>query len=266
MNFLNRLERKFGRFAIKELILYIILLNFLVFLLKLLDKSGTYLNKLVLISELVMKGEVWRLITFIFIPPTTSIIWIIFVLYFYYLIGSGLEHEWGSFKFNVYYFLGMLGTIAGSFISGYGYTGVYLNLSLLFAFAFIYPDFQILLFFFIPVKIKYLVWLDWIFFIYGLIFAPLGDKIAISICIMNYFLFFGGDIFKIAVNGRKSFFRNKDFRSSLNEASYIHKCYTCGITEKSNNEMVFRYCAECEGDYEYCMEHLKDHEHIKIKS
>ena len=128
MKFLDKLESKFGRFAIRELILYIIFLNFFVFILYFMDKSGIFLSKLFLDPELIMKGEVWRLISFIFIPPTTSYIWIIFVLYFYYLIGSGLEHEWGSFKFNIYYFLGMFGTIAGAFISGYGDTGIYRSL------------------------------------------------------------------------------------------------------------------------------------------
>lgn len=266
MSFLNSLERKFGRFAINGLMIYIITLNFFVFLLQMLDKSGFYLSKLVLEPDLIMKGEVWRLITFIFIPPTASYVWIIFVLYFYYLIGSGLEHEWGSFKFNVYYFLGMIGTIAGAFISGYGVTGFYLNLSLLFAFAVIYPDFQILLFFILPVKIKYLAWFNGAFFIFNFIFAQIGDKIAIAISILNFFLFFGKDFLKIIVNRQKNFFRNKEFNSSINEVSYVHKCHVCGITENNNADMEFRYCAECDGDYEYCMDHLKNHEHIKTKS
>lgn len=263
MNFLDKFESKFGRFAIKGLMLYIITLNFLAFLLYFMDRSGVYIGKLVLVPELVMKGEIWRLITFIFIPPTTSYVWIIFVLYFYYLIGTGLEHEWGSFKFNMYYFLGMLGTIIGSFISGYGDTGLYLNLSLFFAFAFIYPDYQILLFFIIPVKIKYLAWLNWAFFIYNFIFAPIYDKIAIAISILNFFLFFGGDIFKTIANRRKNFSRNQKFRSSVKEVSYIHKCQICGITENENPNIEFRYCNDCDGDYEYCMEHLNKHEHIK---
>src|SRR5690606_29801116 len=120
----NKLERRYGRYAIKNLMLYIIGLNALIFFWVQVNPAA--LNTLILHPSLVLRGEVWRLVTFIFIPPTFSPLWLIFTLYFYYLVGSGLEQAWGSFKFNVYYLVGMIATILAAFITGHGTTGVYL--------------------------------------------------------------------------------------------------------------------------------------------
>ena len=130
MNLLNKLEKNFGRFAIRDLMVYIVGMNGLVYLLSYAYPENNAINKLLLDPYLIMKGEVWRLITFIFIPPTASVFWIFFILYFYYIVGIGLEHEWGSFRFNVYYFTGVLGTILGAFVVGGNLTALYLNLSL----------------------------------------------------------------------------------------------------------------------------------------
>src|SRR5690606_20929694 len=127
MKWIDRLERKFGRYAIKNLMTYIVILNAVVYMLMMIPGTNL-LNKFVLEPSLVLKGEIWRLITYIFIPPSTSPIFIIFVLYFYYMIGSNLENEWGSFRFNLYYFLGMLGTTIATFITGGGATPLYINL------------------------------------------------------------------------------------------------------------------------------------------
>jgi len=114
LGWLDRLERKFGRYCIRNLMMYITIMNGVVFILSYVDESHMFMDKLTLIPQLVMKGEVWRLITFIFIPPSTSVFWLLFTLYFYYMIGASLEHEWGSFKFNIYYLVGVLGTIASA--------------------------------------------------------------------------------------------------------------------------------------------------------
>ncbi|MGB7605851.1 MAG: hypothetical protein WBL93_10285, partial [Lutisporaceae bacterium] len=141
MKWLNKLERVLGRFAIKNLMMYIVLLNGVAFILIKLDTTGTFNSMLMLDPHLVFKGEVWRLISFIFIPPSTDLLWGFLILYFYYNIGIGLEHEWGTFKFNIYYLLGMLGTIVISLIFGFQTTSLYINLSLFLAFARIYPDY-----------------------------------------------------------------------------------------------------------------------------
>lgn len=263
MNWLDRLERKFGRFAIKNLMTYIIGLNGFVFLLIILLNNPYFVAKLWLDPDLVLKGEVWRLVTYIFIPPTTSVLWIIFILYFYYMIGSALEHEWGSFRFNVYYFLGMIATTIAAFITGSGTTGVFINLSLFLAFAKIYPDYEILIFFVLPVKMKYLAYLNWFYIGYTVITQPITLKIAAIVSIINYFIFFGKDIItrgkvkRNVINNRVNFHNNKP------KIKTMHKCEVCGITEADDPQMEFRYCSKCEGYHEYCINHLHNHEHIK---
>ena len=110
MKWLDRLEKKYGKLAVKNLMLYIIFLTAAVYILTVSDPSGRFLSKLTLNPALVRKGEIWRLITYIFIPPTFSPVFLFFALYFYYLIGSALESYWGSFRFNIYYLLGVTAT------------------------------------------------------------------------------------------------------------------------------------------------------------
>ena len=263
MNWLDKLERRFRNFGIKGLMTYIIGLNAVVFFLYLIEPS--FLNTLVLIPGLVLQGEVWRLITYLFIPPTFSPLWLIFVLYFYYMIGTNLEHEWGTFKFNVYYLIGMLGTTAAVFITGGAATSFYLNLSLFLAFAYIFPNYQILLFFFFPVKIKYLAYLDAAFIIFSIFTQPLYGKVAAIISILNFLVFFGKDIYIGLRTGRQAYHRRKSYAVKLPRDYTVHRCEICGRSEKDDKELEFRYCVECEGDHEYCMEHLYSHEHVKAQ-
>ncbi|NMB34395.1 MAG: rhomboid family intramembrane serine protease [Clostridium sp.] len=266
MNLIDRLERKFGKYAIRNLPMYICGLNLLVYLLGLLD-TNIY-RHIFLIPQLVIKGEVWRLITYVFIPPETSyssIIWILFILYFYYTMSTTLENEWGSFRFNIYYFAGMLGTTIASFIFQIPATAVFINLSIFLAFAHLYPEYRIYIFMLIPIKIKYLGWLSWAFIGYKLIVYPPFMKVYVLIPIINFFLFFAKDIYMEYRTKGNAAYRRRKFKGSHKEKLYIHKCTVCGITEKDDPNMEFRYCLTCEGNYEYCMEHLKNHEHIRKK-
>jgi membrane associated rhomboid family serine protease len=261
MSLLDKLERRFGRYAIRQLMMYIVGINGLVYFLSFAYPESNALSKLALDPYLIMHGEVWRLITYIFIPPSASVLWIFFILYFYYIVGTGLEHEWGGFKFNIYYFTGMIGTTVAAFITGQGATALYLNLSLFLAFAYVYPNYEILLFFIVPVKVKYLAWLNWIFIAFTVLTAPLPAKAAAIVSVLNYFLFFGKDI----VHTTSAYQRRRDFRSrsELPARTAIHKCAICGMTENDDIKMEFRYCSRCEGDHEYCMPHLKTHTHVK---
>jgi hypothetical protein len=215
---MNKLERKYRRYAIKNLVFYIIAFNALIFILDFVVPRGVSLDMLVLYPEKVLQGELWRLLTYIFIPPSSSPIWIIFILYFYYLVGTGLEQAWGAFRFNLYYLLGMVGTTAAAFITGAGYTGIYLNLSLFFAFAHLFPDFQVLLFFILPVKVKYLAWLNWALLAWTVIFMGVPHKIAVVAAVLNYFIFFGPDIYRNIRLRRKVQINRKKFFSEVRKA------------------------------------------------
>ena len=264
MNWLNTLERKFGKFAIKNLMMYIVSINFLIFVLMYMLPNGflVLIYKLTLIPSLVLKGELWRVVTYIFVPPNLSIFWGLFTLYFYYIIGVALEQEWGTFKFNVYYFLGMFFTTISAFIINLPMSAFYLNLSLVLAFAHLYPDYEFLLFFFMPIKAKFLGFLELGYVVYSLAFSPLEYKVAALVSILNYIIFFGKSGFTFANNTSKNYIRKRTFKNKMTTPDTIHKCTICGITEKDDPYMEFRYCSKCEGDYEYCMNHLKNHTHI----
>ena len=243
MNLLNKLERKFGKFYIRNLMLIIVVGNAFVFALTMMNGWDlTLINNILLNPQRVMQGEVWRLITFIFVPEVGSIISLLFSLYFYYLAGTGLEHEWGGFKLNVYYLVGMIATIVVSLLTGLPATGAFINLSLFLAFARIYPDFQILLFYIIPIKVKYLAIFNWI--IIGFNFITAGSLRGMILVL-------------IPVN----YHRNQKFKSQVKQREILHKCVVCGITEKDDPSMEFRYCSKCSGKQCYCINHIRDHEH-----
>jgi len=268
MKWINRLERKYRRYAIPDLMKYIVFITLAVYILDnfLLNQGQSLISYLVLDPTLVLHGEVWRLLTFIFIPPNSSMIFIAFVLYFYYMIGTSLETEWGTFRFNLYYLLGIMGAILSSFITSSPVTSVYLNLSLFLAFARLNPSYQIYIFFILPIRMKYLAWLYWAIIIYTILFAPVGSKVAAVLSFINYYAFFGREMVHQTKMNRKVAANKRSFRLKLpNEYETMHRCTICGITEGENPEMEFRYCSKCEVELEYCMNHLQKHEHVKQK-
>lgn len=264
MKLLNALERKLGRFAIKGLMTYIVGLNGLVFILALSDRSGAAISMLRFNSSLIAQGQWWRLFTFVIIPPTFSPLWLFFTLYFYHMIGQALEQEWGIFRFNLYYLIGVGATAVTALVFHTEATITYVNLSLFLAFARLFPDFQLLLFFILPVKIKYLAWFNWFYIGYTILFQPfLSLKIAAATAILNYFIFFGKEIQSNTRHRRHVYQNRQRFSSQVGQNKPIHECVICHRTEKDDPNLEFRYCAECEGDYEYCMEHLHSHQHIR---
>ena len=261
MNWINRLERKFGKYAVKNLMGYIVGANAVVFFISMIDPQA--INLLRLDPGLVMQGEVWRLVTFIFIPPPIRFIFlIIFVLYFYYMVGTRLEYQWGSFKFNIYYLLGIVATIGASFITGAPATPVHLNLSLFLAFATLHPDHQILFMLLIPIKVKYLAWVYAVSLVLSL-FGGLASALMALASLLNYLLFFTGYLVRHIKLRKQTRAGKKRFQSKTSNRRYFHCCAVCGKTELDDPDMEFRYCSRCEGLYEYCMDHLHQHEHVK---
>lgn len=264
LKFFDKLERKLSKFYIHNLMLYIILITAFIYVFIVFTGNGN-LGNLVLYPQQVLNGEVWRLLTFIFIPPLTSPFWIIFTLYFYYLAGTGLEDEWGGFKFNMYYLVGIIATIIVSFITGLPATGAAINLSLFLAFARVYPDFEMLVFFVLPIKVKYLGYLNWIIILMNVIQAGNINGILLALVpAMNFLIFFGKDIITGSNRRASSIVRKQKFNASMNSASkeYFHKCRVCGVTDVENPDIQFRYCSKCSGRQCYCENHIKDHKHI----
>lgn len=210
------LERKLRRYAISDLMKYIVIGQGIVFaLLYIWPTLGYQLYSLITLTRTgLMRGQIWRLVTFVFVPPSSSPIFILFALYFYYMIGVGLENQWGKVKFNLYYLVGMLGSIIATLITGYA-DNTFLNLSLFFAYAALYPDEQVLLFMILPIKMKYLALVDAALYLYYFIVGTASTRITIVLCLLNVALFLGGDIINTIRRESKYWKTRYNFRKAM---------------------------------------------------
>ena len=209
MKFLDRLERKHPKWGINNLMMHISILTGIIFIVSLFRSDILYY--LYLSREGILNLQLWRFITFVLIPPTYNIIWIIFALYIYYFIGSALESTWGTLKFNAYYFLCMLGTIVAAMLfGGTFYTGFYVNLSMFLAFAYLYPDHEFMFFFILPIKVKYLALVNVAFLFLNFISGGLTTKISIIASLTGFIIFFGKDFYlRIKMWIRRQKYKNK---------------------------------------------------------
>ena len=192
MDWIDRLDRRFGRHAIPHLMYFITGIMLAIYVADLV-LGGQIIPMLTFSRSLILQGEVWRVVTFLFLPPDSSPIWILFSLYFYCIIGNGLEGAWGSFRFNVFYLVGALAAILSGFLTGAS-VNEYLNLSLFLAFAALYPEHQVLLFFVLPIKIKWLALLDLVYFALALVLGSWSVRAAVLLALANILLFFGGPL------------------------------------------------------------------------
>lgn len=207
MKWLNRLERAIGRHYIPNLMKYLCFAMAGVFCLDYLYLSGFLTRSasslLVFDKERILQGEVWRVISFIFLPPNHSFLFILLSLYFYFFLGTALENHWGSARFNIYYAIGILGNIAAGFLMGYA-TNYFLNLSLMLALAVLYPEMEIMLFFVIPVKLKWIGWLDGALLIYEFVIASWPVRLALVLSLLPFILFFGQQAWlQMRMDGRR---------------------------------------------------------------
>ena len=196
MNWLTRLERRMGRRYIRNLMQYLCIGMLGVFLLEYVPTLNSPWAFLRFDRELILRGQIWRVLTFIFIPPERNLLFIIFALYFYYLLGTALENRWGSRRFNLYYLVGILGTILGGFIVGFN-DNTYLNMSLFLAFACLYPNFEIMLFFFLPVKMKYVAIADAVLLLLQFFRGNGAIKLCMLFSMLPFFLFFWQELYRM---------------------------------------------------------------------
>lgn len=194
MNWLDKLERKFGRLSIPHLMYFVTGIMLAVYVADLV-LGNRVSSALSFNRSLILQGQVWRVVTFIFLPPSSSPIWILFSLYFYCFIGDSLESAWGSFRFLVFYVTGVVAAIISGMICG-SIVNDFLNMSLFLAFAALCPNQELLLFFFLPIKVKYLALVDLLYYAAALILGGWSSRIAILFALLNLLLFFGGDIFR----------------------------------------------------------------------
>ena len=275
-NWLDKMERRFGRYAIRNLTMYLLAGYAIGYLLSFtMPQLLTYFT---LEPALILKGQVWRLLSWVIIPPNDNIIFVIFMMPLYYSLGNTLESYWGAFRYNVYIFSGILFTVIGAFIvngliggiTGFGslYSTYYINMSIFLACASIMPDYQLLLYGIIPIKMKWLAVLDVVLLAVDAVQGGLIIRIVIIASLLNFIIFFFCNR-NLRGHSPKQAARRKKFQKQISrpQNQYAggakHRCAVCGRTELDNPTLEFRYCSKCNGNYEYCQDHLFTHEHVK---
>ena len=266
MKFIDKLERKFGRFGIPNLTIYIIGCYVLGYILT--AAAPGVLSMLSLDMSMVMKGQIWRLVTWVIYPPSSVggmsnlLMFVLAIAFFYYPIGTSLERTWGTFRYTLYIFSGSI------------FTTYYISLSIFLAYAVTYPDLQLLLMFVIPIKMK------WMAFVYGLFIAwdivsylRVGlwvGVVPIVASLLNFVIFYFSTRDMNRYNP-KEIHRRQQFKKAMapTRTGYgpdgiaKHKCAICGRTEKDDPNLEFRFCSKCKGNYEYCQDHLFTHKHVQ---
>ena len=294
-------EKKFGKYAIKNLSLILIMCYACGYLMKWINPgffTYLYLNP----YEIIHHFQIWRLVTWLIVPPDSFDFWTLLMLYFYYSIGTSLERTWGTYRYNVYIFSGILFTAVGAFVlygissllgaqslglwmtvDGYityptMFSTYYVNMSIFLAYAATFPDYEVLLFFILPIKVKFLGIIYGAMLVYqfivgygtgsALFYYNLGIRFVIIASLLNFVVFFFTSRKKVR-RGPIKIIRQQVVkqqpRHETKKSSGItrHKCAVCGRTDETNPELEFRFCSKCNGNYEYCQDHLFTHTHVQ---
>lgn len=265
-------------FGVRNLMLYIIIGNAIVFLFSMMDSTNQFVKFLALYPAEILRGQVWRIFTFIFVPDAGSLITLALFLYFYYFIGRALEMQWGKGRFLIYYLSGVAITVICSFILHFAgrevvvYGASYINLSMFFAYATLFPEHRVLLFFFIPLKVKWLAIADAVFFLIEIFTGGFPVCIFPIAAVLNYFVFCGETLFGYFTRRPKRYRPNVvDFqqarkaaeqRAEQQSSPYERKCAVCGRKADEHPELDFRYCSQCAGYHCFCEEHINSHIHF----
>ena len=299
---MSNFEKKFGKYAIKNLSLILIMCYACGYLMKWINPgffTYLYLNP----YEIIHHFQIWRLLTWLIVPPDSFDFWTLLMLYFYYSIGTSLERTWGTYRYNVYIFSGILFTAVGAFIlygvssllwaqslglwttvNGYityptMFSTYYVNMSIFLAYAATFPDYEVLLFFILPIKVKFLGIIYGAMLVYqfivgygtssALFYYNLGIRFVITASLLNFVVFFFTSRRKVRRGPiritRQQAAKQQSFRHEAKKSGSItrHKCAVCGRTDETNPELEFRFCSKCNGNYEYCQDHLFTHTHVQ---
>lgn len=267
---IDRFSYQHPNFGIPNLMKYIVIANVVFWLIG--AVNPTLMSYLTFNPALILRGQIWRLVSFILYPPSSGVLAFI-AFYFYYLIGTTLEQYWGMPQFNIYFFTGIILTVLYGFIlyfvTGltFNLTAEYVYLSMFFSYATLFPNMQVLLFYIIPIKIKYLAYIDAAFFAYSVIATRFPINLLPVVAVVNFLIFCGGDLLS-AIPKRPSAntvnFRKESARIRREQQAnlYTHKCAVCGRTDTDFPDLEFRYCSKCAGYHCFCQDHIYNHIHF----
>ncbi len=309
MNFLSKMERRFGKYAIPHLTMYIILTYAAGYVLYMMSAASNYsfFSYLTLDPAYIVRGQIWRLVSWWLIPPSSLSIFTLIMLFLYYQLGTLLERTWGDFLYNVYIFFGLIMTVIGAFIlyAIYGdsvhmfaaqFSTYYISLSIFLGFAMTFPNEQLLFMFIIPIKIKYLAIVEVLYLAYEVwqywqlgLGVPRLIMVVCSLASTLLFFILTRNHVRLSRSQRRV---RREFRRQMNgyggqgsqsaqgtgqssskidrttfgggsNRIAVHRCAVCGKTELDDPDMEFRFCSKCNGNYEYCRDHLYTHKHVE---
>lgn len=283
------LRRRFNRFCfanrnkgIPNLMMYISIGCLIINLFSLIDPSNALYRLLCFDRSLILQGQLWRLFTYPVCYFGRNLLWTAIFLICFTSLARGIENVWGTFRFNLFYFSGVILTDIYCMIVGGQASISHLHMSLFLAYATLFPNAQFYFMYIIPVKAWVLAIVDLVSIVYQLLIVPFPFNVVSLIPLANYFLFFGKDVRNVVpiswqVNAqrtvKKATARSKtipfnaagsyEATHARPKADYNHKCTVCGRTDVSNPELEFRYCSRCNGYYCYCEDHISNHAHIQ---
>ena len=303
---MKNLRTRFNRFCLRNrdkgipnLMLYIALGNAIVILMSMINGGGVLYELLCFDKNKILEGQVWRLVTYVFTQSGSGFLELVF-LYFFYMLGRFVEQSMGTFKFNLFYFSGVVlmdifamlfcptePMIIGNYLvpaeyfqAFYNSMAYFLHLSLVLSFATTNPDAQFMIFFLIPVKawvmaVVYLLLIG--IEVYNMCYPVMLFPHCLFplIGLGNYFLFFGDSLSNLLPLSWRAKLKRKPkgpkiitFQTQAGpyktaEKNYTHKCTVCGVTDVDDPTMEFRYCSRCQGYHCYCIEHINNHTHVE---
>ncbi len=269
MSLIKRLESRFGRWAIPNLTAVIIAGQVLLYLLQRIGAAQNggidALAKIYLVPSLVIQGEVWRLLTFAFVPPATNLLFAAFGWWLFYRFGTTLEQHWGTVRYNTFLWLGYFANVGATFFAwmlgaDVVASNVFLYMTVFLAFARLVPNFVLHIYFVLPIQIRWLALIAWIGYGYGLIVGDWMARMLILASVTNYLVFFGREHWLDLKQGQRR--RTFDARARESAKRVTHQCLVCELNSETSPKTSFRYCSKCDGQCCYCPEHIQDHEHV----
>ena len=282
---IDRFCAKHPNFGIPNLMKIIVFGQIAVYLVDLISRlmfSQSWMSILQFYPAYILHGQVWRLVTWVVVPYASSPFMLLLSCYFYYWIAAMLEREWGTARFTLFYLSGMvlsvlLGMAMGLVQMNTTFTispislGYYLNLSIFLVLAVLYGEMQVLLFFVVPVKMKWMALIDVVLVVLDMVdLTRMGYWMLALVPLASFvnFVVFTWPFWraKLGLARHKTDPKVIHFKQAQKKAQetrgYHHKCAVCGITDADDPNMEFRYCSKCDGYYCSCANHTNNHVHI----
>lgn len=272
-SYIERFCRRHPNFGLPGLMRYVCIANLVFWLLGMVNPVlAGYLR---FVPHLVLRGQVWRVLSFALMPPDAGMLALV-EIYFYYWVGSLLEQHWGTAQFNLFFLTGILLTLVYGFAAYFllgasmALTAHYIYFSMFLCFALMFPEVEVLFFFVLPIQVKWLGAAAAAYFLLDVVRGVFPANLLPLVAVLNVILFCWSDLRRLfrrrpaaAGPGTVNFRReSRRIVRERQEKLYTHKCAVCGRTDESDPGLEFRYCSRCAGYHCFCQDHINNHIHF----